>query len=568
MKTLRILLLLLLSTSIISTVSAQMDLDGADLKDQVFFDDLIVFGSACVGQDCVNGENFGFDTGRYRENNLRIHFFDTSNSASFPTNDWRIVINDSSNGGANYFAVEDSDASRQVFRIEAGAQANAIYARNNSVGLGTSSPIVELHITDGDSPTIRLEQDGSSGFTPQTWDVAGNESNFFVRDVTNGSSLAFRIKPGSGTDDALYIDSDGDIGMGTDSPKADLHIRNNTISEDVSFNIENAADSGDPDADVNLIFNGDGEAAFNFEYGEDRIGFVSCTNNGKLDFGSGVPAIQNMRLTEVGRLGIGTLAPTTTLEVNGTASKPGGGQWSVPSDKRLKKNIGKYTLGLQEILQLNPVTFQYNGKGGIADTKTSYTGLIAQEVQKIIPPMVETVKRGTLQKVNGDDESIEYEHYLSIDPSSIQYMLINAIKEQQVQIEDKDQRIEELESKLDKVELLVSDLIDKLGGETFEGQIDNIDNITLSLDQLPYLKQNVPNPYNKETSIEYFVPEFSKRAEIHFFDNQGRMLKKYPISQNGTGKLNLRSENLPAGTYVYSLFVDGKMVSSKKMSIQ
>jgi hypothetical protein len=64
------------------------------------------------------------------------------------------------------------------------------------VGLGTSTPVVDLHVVSGDSPTLRLEQNGSSGFTPQTWDVAGNETNFFVRDVTHSSNLPFRIRPG------------------------------------------------------------------------------------------------------------------------------------------------------------------------------------------------------------------------------------------------------------------------------------------------------------------------------------------------------------------------------------
>ncbi len=94
---------------------------------QVFNTDVIVKGSLCVGLDCPTNPSFGFDTERLQENNLRIHFDDTSTSASFPSNDWRIVVNDSSNGGGNYFAVEDSTAGRQVFRIEAGAIVNSLY---------------------------------------------------------------------------------------------------------------------------------------------------------------------------------------------------------------------------------------------------------------------------------------------------------------------------------------------------------------------------------------------------------------------------------------------------------
>ena len=193
-------------------------------KDQVFLDDLIVEGSACVGLDCVNGENFGFDTLRPKENNLRIKFQDTSASASFPSNDWQITANGSNNGDANRFSIDDIDGAKTPFTIEAGAPSHSLYVDDaGNIGVNKSTPVVELHITDGDSPTVRLEQDGSSGFTPQTWDLAGNETNFFVRDVTNGSRLPFKILPSAPTN-SLYVAADGDIGLGTASPDAGLHI--------------------------------------------------------------------------------------------------------------------------------------------------------------------------------------------------------------------------------------------------------------------------------------------------------------------------------------------------------
>ncbi len=158
--------------------------------DQVILDDLIVDGSICAGLDCVNGESFGFDTLRLKENNLRIRFFDTSSSASFPSNDWQITANESSNGGLNKFSIDDIDGGRTPFTIEAGAPSHSLYVDDGGrIGFGTGTPVVELHVKDGDTPTLRLEQDGSSGFTPQTWDVAGNETNFFIRDATNGSTL-------------------------------------------------------------------------------------------------------------------------------------------------------------------------------------------------------------------------------------------------------------------------------------------------------------------------------------------------------------------------------------------
>ncbi len=233
---------------------------GVAQADQVILDDLIVDGSICAGQDCVNGESFGFDTIRLKENNLRIRAVDTSSTSSFPTNDWQITFNDSSNGGANKFSIDDIDGGKTPFTLEAGAPSHSLYVDDGGrVGFGTSTPVVDLHAKSGNTPTLRLEQDGSSGFTPQTWDVAGNEANFFIRDATNGSTLPFKIKPGAPSD-SLFIAADGDIGMGTGSPSTPLHVKDATNNNSsIQLTLENNGatqlalkDTGDSAADWRL----------------------------------------------------------------------------------------------------------------------------------------------------------------------------------------------------------------------------------------------------------------------------------------------------------------------------
>lgn len=191
--------------------------------------DGIIQGSLCVGFDCPATPSFGFDTFRMQENNLRIHFDDTSTTGSFPGNDWRLLANDSGNGGANLFALEDSTAGRRIAVFEAAAPANSLYMDNaGNIGLGTNNPLVELHVVDGDTATVRLDQNGSGGFATQVWDMAGNETNFFIRDATNGSSLPFRIRPGVATDDTLIIDSAGQVVIGDTGSvdaSATLHVR-------------------------------------------------------------------------------------------------------------------------------------------------------------------------------------------------------------------------------------------------------------------------------------------------------------------------------------------------------
>ncbi|MDY7095247.1 MAG: tail fiber domain-containing protein [Acidobacteriota bacterium] len=202
---------------------------------------LYVHNSACIGFDCPSsGLSFGSDTIRLKEHRLRIHFEDTS-VGSFPSTDWRIIANDASAGGANRFRIQDATASRIPFSVEANARNHALYVDNGGrVGLGTSNPVVEMHMVSGDTPTLRLNQDSSAGFGSQTWDVAGNESSFFIRDSTNGSQLPFRIRPGADSN-SIYIENDNDIAFGTSSidPDVRFQVQANTSANFAGLRVEN-----------------------------------------------------------------------------------------------------------------------------------------------------------------------------------------------------------------------------------------------------------------------------------------------------------------------------------------
>ncbi|MGZ5474692.1 MAG: hypothetical protein ACXWG4_12120, partial [Thermoanaerobaculia bacterium] len=123
-----------------STVSSNAARPSAPIavNDQVIPDDLIVQGSGCFGFDCVNNENFGFDTIKLKENNLRIKAEDTS-VGTFPTNDWQLTFNDSASGGASKFSVEDITGVKVPMTIIAGATTNSIFVDSTGrVGFKTS----------------------------------------------------------------------------------------------------------------------------------------------------------------------------------------------------------------------------------------------------------------------------------------------------------------------------------------------------------------------------------------------------------------------------------------------
>ncbi|HEX2269555.1 MAG TPA: hypothetical protein VHH35_08475, partial [Pyrinomonadaceae bacterium] len=193
--------------------------------DQVIPDNLIVQGSICAGFDCVSGESFGTDTIRLKENNLRIGFDDTSTSAGFASNNWEIRANDQPSGGANYLGFMDMGTGALSFLVEAGAPANALRVTSNgNLGVGTATPGLDITVHTSDTPALRLDQNNTAGFTAQTWDIGANEANFFVRDLTGGSRLSFRIRPGAPTS-SIDISANGNVGVGTASPKTRIDLK-------------------------------------------------------------------------------------------------------------------------------------------------------------------------------------------------------------------------------------------------------------------------------------------------------------------------------------------------------
>jgi hypothetical protein len=273
--------------------------------------DGVIRNSLCVGFDCPDSPTFSDTTILLMENNTRIKFDDTSSLGGFPNRDWSINANDSASGGANRLWIQDCGTSAQggcsgnaPFSIEAGARNNALYVESDGdVGLGTSNPVVDLHIVTGNTPTLRLEQDGSSGFAPQTWDIAGNETNFFIRDVTGGSRLPLRIRPGAPTS-ALDIAANGNVGINEASPQDRLHISGpNTAA--LGFRMDNTVQEWA----VRVATN-------------NNLNFSDLTNGGdqiRIQPGAAPLSliIANNGAGAV-RVGINDATPSGTLDVNGT----------------------------------------------------------------------------------------------------------------------------------------------------------------------------------------------------------------------------------------------------------
>jgi hypothetical protein len=415
--------------------------EGLQLIDQVIPDDLIVQSSLCVGFDCVNNENFGFDTIRLKENNLRIKFEDTSVGA-FPSNDWQLTANDSASGGLNRFSIEDVTGARTPFTVLAGAPTNSFFLDNvGRAGFRTSTPVLDLHAATTNTPAIRLEQNSSGGFTAQTWDVAGNEANFFVRDATGGSRLPFRIRPGAPTS-SLDIAGDGDVGIGTQSPQQKVHVfggdnvsapndtntmllvANTTVGAGTAAVLRAQSDVGT----VNFQAHASNRVIARF--GQVLGGWteaLAVTGNG-LAIGTlgatpliiGTNNADRIHILSNGNIGMGQAAPVHPLQMASGAHVTAGGVWTDVSSREAKDDIQSLTAdeARTTLAALEPVKFAYK-----ADPAERHVGFVAEDV----PDLVARPDRK------------------SLSPMDIVAVLTRVVQEQQ-------QRIEELTAKLAALE--------------------------------------------------------------------------------------------------------------------
>ncbi len=402
--------------------------------DIVHEDDVIISrtsgGSLCVGLDCVEGESFGSDTIRIKDNNCRIHFEDTSGT-TFPTRDWRITINDSTSGGGDRFSIDDIDGGTTPFTIEGGAPGNSLYVDDEGqIGLGTNVPVVEVHITSGDTPAIRFEQDGSiSGFDPQTWDIAGNETNFFIRDSTNGSLLPFRINPGAPTN-SIYIASTGNVGLGTENPDSVLHIE----PEDGNRNALAVVADGGPYITLANTVTG-------------KTWYIAHENNSPNDFlishWNGVSGAAPMRLTSSGDLTI-----TGDLTANGqlyASSKSIKEDFEKIDKNEILKNLNelqvskwKYKTDKDEVSHIGPMAEDFHALFGLngADKSSSISvsdivGITIASVQELNNQIGNLKAENVNVKTESDQLKTEQ---LALTENSEE--LKTEIKEQQTVIEN------------------------------------------------------------------------------------------------------------------------------------
>jgi len=104
--------------------------------------------------------------------------------------------------------------------------------------------------------------------------------------------------------------------------------------------------------------------------------------------------------------------------------------------------------------------------------------------------------------------------------------------------------------------------------------------VTLTNREHIVLKQNSPNPFAEQTTINYTLPSTVKTAKIVFSDTHGELIKVVDVTSSrgrsddgndgiaecaGEGRVFVYGDDLSDGLYTYALVIDGQMVDSKQM---
>jgi len=228
----------------------------------------------------------------------------------------------------------------------------------------------------------------------------------------------------------------------------------------------------------------------------------------------------------------------------------------LPSDRELKKDIRNLDQNyISKILQLQGVKYKLrhpseisgyqSGESDTANTDlpnedinsvrytSDHLGFIAQDVQKIYPELV-------CEHPNGK---------LGLNTIDLIPILVEAIKEQQLLIEDIQLRLNELESDSGN---LKSETVTKNGDLNLESNSS-------------YLFQNDPNPFNIDTKIRYRIPKEASDAAIYLYDLQGKQILSFAITDRDLSYVIINGYDLNPGIYLYALIVNGREIDTKSM---
>ena len=359
---------------------------------------------------------------------------------------------------SNRNLVLETNGTGKLYFNTNGANARMVINNSGNVSIGTDTTSAKLEVrqaaNNGNTgaftnthvkltATATADNTGFVGITAATSPSDRYGYSFGAQRTSGGQGefkINYHVDQAAGVN-RFIIDQAGEVGIGATSPQAKLHVANGNLRTWTPLAGTTAIFESTQNSRSFITITGANESELWFGDGatqtKGRVRYEN--NNNMLEFWTN--ATPRMYINSSGKVGIGVPTPVYQLQLSlNSAAKPTSSAWAVVSDERVKTNIRPYETGLQELLQIEPKLFDYNGKAGFDATTKNNIGVIAQEIKDVMP---ETVKKYNAKLNEEDEEDTELYNF---DSHALTFALINSVKELNAKIKSLETKIQTLEN--------------------------------------------------------------------------------------------------------------------------
>ena len=478
-----------------------------------------------------------------------------------------------------------------IYDYNNGADRLLIHKTTGNIGIGTVIPAEKLSVeTSATNDGISLTQTGTSASALHLYNTGSGGNHFALFSTGSGNSQGagnFSIFQ-YGAGDRFFIDgATGNIGIGTASlpgytkfyaPYSVVPVSGNnnygglfelniesTDADDWSYAVAGkvTANSGVYEnavgvyGNVNITNNVYSRAVVGIASGAaSSSGGVFSGTGGSGGFGVGVEAYGSDIGIDASASGAGTYAGYFSGNVFRTGTD------NFLSDQKFKNDIKPLVNVIEKIKSLKPSTYTFKTDDefkGMNLPKGTQIGLIAQELEKVFPELV--TEMAARSKRDKNDKTISTPSFKSVQYISLIPILISGIQEQQKQLENQTKTNDSLKTMLKLQQQQINELVNNTSGITGINQMNNQMNGFS-------MEQNIPNPFSRETVVNYTLPQQTGSAYMAVYDLSGKQIASFPLNQKGASAITISSEKLAAGVYIYSIIADGKLMDSKRMIVE
>lgn len=348
------------------------------------------------------------------------------------------LTNKTINGSLNTFSNIPNNAliNSSISGVSLGSTLNTLTLNTSGTGLSGSTTYngssvstftVISNATSANTTSAIVARDGSGNFSAGTITASGIKLSGAFYDKDNSVGLSNQILSSTGLNTVKWINAtEAAVGSATS-----ISITSESANATRYLNfVSNTSGVDNVRIDTDLTYN-------------PSTNTLTATNITATLTGTASALVTGSNY-QVSSFGVGTAPSGTAGEIRATNNIT-----AYYSDRRLKENIKVISSALSKILKLNGVTFNSNklAEGYGYYDKKEQVGVIAQEVEAVLPQIVVPAPFDIGQDENGSEYSISGENYKTVQYEKLIPLLIEGIKEQQKTIEKLEKRIGYLESK-------------------------------------------------------------------------------------------------------------------------